>query len=399
MMNLPEPVALIESLARADWGMVIVSTGGGSEAISHLLSAGGASRVVLEAIVPYATQAVDRLLGGPQEVYCSSRTARRLAIVGWQRACLLGTPAPQAVGVAVTAALRSQQPKRGPHRIFVAVQTLTATSVVTLCLEKDARSRPEEERLAAALLLQCIAAECLGNAAQAFDRPLLAGEHVQVERQNAPQAWQELLAGVRLGVGIETSGHGALAGVTGEHSLAEQHAPSAQQGLVAPGQLIFPGAFDPLHAGHRRMAEIAERISSQQVAYELSIVNVDKPLLDYCEMRTRAAQFTDRTLWLTSAASFLEKIALFPDSTFVMGSDTYTRLLELKYYGGSVEAATQAVRQIAEKARRIILFDRARDTACKNLARIDVPQQLQDITTAIPVEDFQSDISSTQLRR
>ncbi len=147
------------------------------------------------------------------------------------------------------------------------------------------------------------------------------------------------------------------------------------------------------------MAEIAERISSQQVAYELSIVNVDKPLLDYCEMRTRAAQFTDRTLWLTSAASFLEKTALFPDSTFVMGSDTYTRLLELKYYGGSVEAATQAVRQIAEKARRIILFDRARDTACKNLARIDVPQQLQAITTAIPVEDFQSDISSTQLRR
>ena len=67
--------------------------------------------------------------------------------------------------------------------------------------------------------------------------------------------------------------------------------------------------------------------------------------------------------------------------------------------GQSVEAATQAVCQIAEKARRIILFDRARDTACKNLAQIDVPQQLQAITTAIPVEDFQSDISSTQLRR
>ena len=87
-MSLPDPVALIDSLTRAGARAVIVSTGGGSQAISHLVTTPGASAVVLEGLVPYAREAVDKLLGGPQENYCSSRTARRLAAVAWQRACI-----------------------------------------------------------------------------------------------------------------------------------------------------------------------------------------------------------------------------------------------------------------------------------------------------------------------
>jgi hypothetical protein len=78
-MQMPDPVGLIESLEHDGSRIVIVSTGGGSAAISHLASTPGASAVVLEAVVPYAREAVDRLLGGPQETYCSSRAARRLA--------------------------------------------------------------------------------------------------------------------------------------------------------------------------------------------------------------------------------------------------------------------------------------------------------------------------------
>ena len=85
-MHLPDPIGLIESLERAAARIVIVSTGGGSAAIAHLVSTPGASGVVLEAAVPYARAAVDRLLGGPQETYCSSRAARRLAMAAWQRA-------------------------------------------------------------------------------------------------------------------------------------------------------------------------------------------------------------------------------------------------------------------------------------------------------------------------
>lgn len=47
---------------------------------------------------------------------------------------------------------------------------------------------------------------------------------------------------------------------------------------VAPreGVALLPGTFNPLHSGHRRMAEMAAEILRTDVWYELSIENVDK---------------------------------------------------------------------------------------------------------------------------
>ena len=157
-MHLPDPARLIADLAAADRRLVMVAAGGGALAISHLVTAPGSTGVVLAAEVPSARAAVDALLGGPQESYCSSRTARRLAVAAWQRASRLeraAAPAEladrRAVGVAVTGSLRTTRPKRGPHRVCVAVQTLGITEVAEIELEKEARSRAEEEALAAAL--------------------------------------------------------------------------------------------------------------------------------------------------------------------------------------------------------------------------------------------------------
>ena len=66
----PDAPGLIERLVAADRQVVLVATGGGAEALPHLVSTPGASQVVLEGLVPYARTAVDALLGGPQETYC-----------------------------------------------------------------------------------------------------------------------------------------------------------------------------------------------------------------------------------------------------------------------------------------------------------------------------------------
>lgn len=376
-MHLPDPIGLIESLEGAAARIVIVSTGGGSAAIAHLVSTPGASGVVLEATVPYARAAVDRLLGGPQETYCSSRAARRLAMAAWQRARTLGAAPEQAVGIAVVASLRTRQPKRGEHRVFVALQTLRATTVASVVLEKDARSRAEEEELAATLLLECLASVPQGSAPAALlpDR-LRPGEKVAIERTAAPEPWQALLAGSRSAV----LAAGTEAPPTGD-------------------QLIFPGSFDPLHDGHRLMARIAEEIAERPLAYELSIANVDKPPLDYQEIESRAAQFDGQPLWLTQAATFVEKLAIFPASTFVMGADTFVRLAEPKYYGGSQEAADRAVRTIADNARGLIVFGRARDGVFEEPATLPAPEPLRRIAYFVSQREFRIDISSTALRR
>ena len=298
-------------------------------------------------------------------------------MAAWQRARTLGAAPEQAVGIAVVASLRTRQPKRGEHRVFVALQTLRATTVASVVLEKDARSRAEEEELAATLLLECLASVPQGSAPAAFlpDR-LRPGEKVAIERTAAPEPWQALLAGARsavLAAGME-------AAPTGD-------------------QLIFPGSFDPLHDGHRLMARIAEEIAERPLAYELSIANVDKPPLDYQEIESRAAQFDGQPLWLTQAATFVEKLAIFPASTFVMGADTFVRLAEPKYYGGSQEAADRAVRTIADNARGLIVFGRARDGVFEEPATLPAPEPLRRIAYFVSQREFRIDISSTALRR
>ena len=396
-MILPEPAGLIESLERSGWRTVIVATGGGSEAIAHLLTTPGASNVVLEAIVPYASGAVDRWLGGPQESYCSSRTARRLAVLAWQRACALGTPPGRAVGAAVTASLRTRQPKQGPHRIFVAVQTLASTRVATLVLLKNARSRRDEEQIAAALLLNQLAEECCRPPIHRAEMPLLEGEQVELDRESAALAWQELFAGVRR-IALAESVDQTLARTAGA-TLQSPEATLVEEEQVLPGRLVFSGSFDPLHDGHRLMAATAEDRVSRRIEYELSITNVDKPALDYVEIRERLLQFSGQTLWLTRAATFLDKIDIFPASTFVMGADTYKRLCDPKYYGGSADAAARSVRHIAESVRGIIVFGRQIAGLFENSVQNDVPETLRRVSLFISEQDFRRDISSTQLRQ
>lgn len=386
-MHLPDPARLLASLAAAGRKLVVIATGGGSPAIPHLLTTPGASHVVLEALVPYARAAVDRLLGGTQESYCSSATARRLAAVGWQRALSLAnagpdlpTAAEQAVGLAVSASLRTTRPKKGSHRICVAAQTCSATVVAELVLEKAARSRADEELVAAALALDVLLDACgLPERGEGVLTGLRDGEAVVRDRMEAPARWRDLLAGTRSAVA--PSG-----GDAGDES-------------PAAGGLIFPGSFNPLHEGHRLMARIAEEIAERPLAYELSIVNVDKPLLDFIEIRDRVAQFADQRLWLTRAATFVEKLAVFPESTFVMGADTYARLADPRYYGGSSSAAADAVKAIAAQARGLIVFGRVRDGVFVDAAQLEVPRPLRDIAYFVSPREFRLDISSTALRR
>jgi len=373
-MQTPEPPEIIASLRLAGSRLVVVSTGGGARAIARLVTTPGASDVVLEGLVPSARAAVDRLLGGRQESYCSLRTARRLAIAAWQRAIDDGATAESAIGAAVVASLKTVAAKRGAHRVIVAIQTLAATTVAGLELEKDARTRDAEEDIAAGLLLGELHAAAHPDRAP-LPPDLLPGERVNRERTVARPEWRALVAGTSrvAGIGTETSSPG-------------------------PDRLVFPGSFDPLHDGHRSMARLAEEIAERPVEFELSIANVDKPPLDYREIETRLAQFAGRPLWLTRAPRFLEKLALFPRSTFVLGADTFVRLADPRYYGGSVDAAGAAVRTIAEQARGLIVFGRVHDGAFIDAAGVDAPQPLRDISYFVSQREFRNDISSTAIR-
>ena len=69
--------------------LVLAVTGGGSGAIGGLLGVPGASRTVLEAVVPYCAAAMVDWLGGRPDQFCAEPTARAMAMAAYRRACRL----------------------------------------------------------------------------------------------------------------------------------------------------------------------------------------------------------------------------------------------------------------------------------------------------------------------
>ena len=94
--------------------LVLATTGGGSRAISRLLTVPGASRSVLEAIVPYAEPALARFLGGKPDQYCSPATARAMAMAAYRRALDYADSPAMAVGLGCTAGLATRPAEAWP---------------------------------------------------------------------------------------------------------------------------------------------------------------------------------------------------------------------------------------------------------------------------------------------
>ena len=256
---LLSPDQLVEKIHDSPTRIVLAATGGGSRAIADLLEVPGGSRTLLEAVVPYSGPALAAWLGSAPDEACSAATARSMAMIAFQRARQYDCTRPQpegatVAGVACTASLATDRPKRGPHRVHVALQTVALSAAWWLQLQKGRRARAEEERLAGRLVLNVVAEAC--GVAQRLSLDLLEGERMEESRTQAPQPWQDLLLGkvdcIRVhGAGGTQETARELCGAAVPAAQAGQPpAPQAAGGTPAPQPLaVFPGRVQSLARG------------------------------------------------------------------------------------------------------------------------------------------------------
>lgn len=352
-----------DSLHKSPWHGVFYVTGGGSLLLSELLTTAGASATVLEARVPYAAPATEEILGRPPEQACSDGTARAMAMAAFQRARRLGRGGADdacTFGLACTASLASTRRKRGRHRAHVAVQTEDATYSAHLVFDAD---RDSEERQLLELLWHSL------GAALELDLPATPPTSPLAAHTRAAPEWRSLVLG--LDVACATRAH--------------------------DGALLMPGAFNPLHHAHRRMLDLAEQRTGLRGAYELSIVNVDKPFLDYTEIDTRLRQF-DEPVWVTRLATFLEKARHFRGAHFVVGVDTLTRIVDAGYYR-SLEARDRALAELGELGTRFVVFGRTLENQFLSLSDLTLPSLFHNLCIEVTQAEFAEPVSSTELRR
>jgi nicotinamide mononucleotide (NMN) deamidase PncC len=369
--------------------MVIAVTGGGSGALGALLQTSGASRSILEAVVPYSFAALVDWIGGKPDQACSEATARAMAMAAFMRARELAADVDveKLIGIGCTASLATDRPKRGERRIHVAFQTADRTESYALLLADERPTRQQDEQVATNLLLWVIARACDIEASALYDR-LPTGsrqEHFTVAQRKVGEQLSGLLLGRFPYLALNP------VCVVGDPNEA----------VVEP-TAILSGAFNPLHSGHRRMAAIAEDVLQRPVAWELSIANVDKPPLDYITLLERVdalqAEKEGRVIAVTRSPTFREKAELFPGATFVVGADTMLRIAEPRYYGGDEARRDEAIAEISRHGSRFLVFGRVIDGRFMTLGDLNLPAELLSLCDEVPASEFREDVSSTELR-
>lgn len=162
---------------------------------------------------------------------------------------------------------------------------------------------------------------------------------------------------------------------------------------------VYSGSFNPLHSGHTELARVAREQLGGEVAYELSLANVDKGMIDSNQILTRVNQFKEHApVVVTRASLFVDKAKLFPGRTFIIGTDTAERLPLLKYYNGDPASREAVFDELRRNNITFLVGARTKDGKTTQLSDCVIPEQYASMFKAIPLAEYNSLLSSSDVR-
>jgi hypothetical protein len=177
------------------------------------------------------------------------------------------------------------------------------------------------------------------------------------------------------------------------------------QPTIPPRSVIISGSFNPLHHGHEALARRAVEStpnSSGEFFFEISTINVDKGVITADEMERRVDFIISRgfSVLLTNLILFDEKSQKFPNTIFAIGYDTYTRVINPKYYPLSNGGLQATMSRIEANGCEFYVGGRVDSTG--NYSTLGMVRSASEAAASpifSPIHGFRHDISSTEIRR
>lgn len=285
-----------EAIRDSGIAVYIAATGAGAGLQKAIWEIPGISRVLIGASFPYAREEFDDFVGFKGEgSYASEGAAVDLAAAAYVRAKSVGGPARVAAGIGIAASVASLEERRGDHRIHAAFVSDKGCRMISLPLDKGTgwvvRDR---DGYAADVLGSFLLLEVTGKSQAATEDATALLEL---------RFWRHPF--------FRADGTRAAA-------------PSTR------GEVLYPGTFNPLHDGHRAVGRNA-------FAY---VINVDNPHKGGVgmpvEWLARAAMFRAERrgaggldlLFTQGQGLFLDKVRRNPGAQFLVGADTFARMMD-----------------------------------------------------------------------
>ncbi len=323
--------------------LFIAATGAGAGAQERVWSTPGCSQYFTGACFPYGHEQLADFLGHRLQQSCSEDTALEMATMAYYHATDRGCPA---VGVGLSAAVASAEPRRGENRIHAAVMTDDGAWRSTIPLrgrEHGSEARRDHGQMADDLIMDLV-------------------EHPRSTATDTARATELFLA----------NGYWSATGT--------------RSAVPPDGRSMFPGAFNPPHEGHFGMA------AKERAVFWVEAQAPNKPPLTLAEMVKRAKMLKGHDRFFTSGYPlYTDKSTFLPGRRMVVGADAALRMFDPAWGPPPEEVA----------------FTLNRNGTTLVLAARKVGERMVDVSDVLPkipsgiclgLIDGHWDISSTALR-
>jgi cytidylyltransferase-like protein len=368
---------VVNLINQSPYKTFLTITGGGTSFIGEFCKYGGASKTIVGHYTPYSKELFDEFIGQTPEHYVSEDSALKLAVASYNKCLKVTGDKEHSIGIGATSSIATNNEREGRiHNFYIAGHKFDQTILFRLTLNQG-RLREQEEEMVNQLILNTL-------------------NYLSINSffTNTKFHLEDIKEGLRFYC-APIYQHPDLVKLFND---GKEYYSNVDVENTKP-LIIYPGSFNKIHTGHLDIAHQTKQILGQYPIFEISILNTDKPQLDYLSVQNRINDIKESCYkyLVNKVPLFYDKVEFYKKLsnkpiTFIMGLDVWLRIWDAKY--SNQFTLEELFDHFIENNVKFLVFDRSTEISV-SYAGLDLTKLLYDGK----IQPMNNDCSSTELRK